>query len=325
MDLIERYLAAIGRQLPAKEAGDIMAELRDVLLSRVEEQEARLGRPLQKAEVEALLVDFGNPLAVAGRYRKTQHLIGPEVFPFWWATVKVMLLAMAGFYFVVIVLAVLTHKAPAEISRSIPLPAEVVIYLFGLITLVFAAFERFGKTAFLRKWKPARLPPAGGKRPSAFELAAGVAWDLVVLAWWLGAFRVRDLAPMPYPDFITVSMAPVWAAWRWPIAAYLVADSLARLLAIARPGWVTTNATTLIVRHLAGIGILTGILQAGHWLVVDAPTLSPRVLDEIQTNFDLGMRVGLTFAIFGFAVAIAVEAWRQWRMRQAMARPVGAG
>ena len=51
MDLIERYLAAIGRQLPAKPAADIEAELRDVLLSRVEEQEADLGRPLTEAEL----------------------------------------------------------------------------------------------------------------------------------------------------------------------------------------------------------------------------------------------------------------------------------
>ena len=48
MDLIERYLAAISRNLPAKQAGDITAELRDVLLSRVEDREATLSRPLTK-------------------------------------------------------------------------------------------------------------------------------------------------------------------------------------------------------------------------------------------------------------------------------------
>ena len=40
MDLVERYLAAVARQLPSKAAADIEAELRDLLLSRVEEQEA---------------------------------------------------------------------------------------------------------------------------------------------------------------------------------------------------------------------------------------------------------------------------------------------
>ena len=62
MDLLERYLSAIERALPTAQAADIKAELRDVLLSRVEDQEARLGRPLTALEMEALLVEFGHPL-----------------------------------------------------------------------------------------------------------------------------------------------------------------------------------------------------------------------------------------------------------------------
>ena len=224
MDLIERYLAAIGRQLPTKQAADIERELRDVLLSRVEEQEGRLGRPMNRPELEALLVDFGNPLVVAGRYRETQHLIGPEVFPFWWATVKLMLAIVAGVYVVLIILGVMTHASEVEFNHRVPSIALVAIYLFGLITLVFTAFERFGKTAVLKKWKPSRLPPAMGKRPSPFSLAAEIAWNVVFLAWWLGAFRFRDIVPEPPLSFMTLNMAPVWFAWKWPIVAYIVAE-----------------------------------------------------------------------------------------------------
>ena len=45
MDLIERYLGAIARQLPDAQKADVCAELRDVLLSQVEDEEGRLGRP----------------------------------------------------------------------------------------------------------------------------------------------------------------------------------------------------------------------------------------------------------------------------------------
>src|SRR6185369_11222751 len=96
MNLVERYLAAIERG--QAQAADIKAELRDVLLSRIEEQEEKLGHPLTRAELEALLVDFGHPLVVAGRYRRIQHLIGPEVFPFWWAALKTTLAVLAGVY-----------------------------------------------------------------------------------------------------------------------------------------------------------------------------------------------------------------------------------
>ena len=84
MDMIERYLAAIARELPPAKRADVIEELRDLLLSRVEAREAALGRKLDKAELQALLRDFGHPLIVASRYRERQWLVGPEVFPFFW-------------------------------------------------------------------------------------------------------------------------------------------------------------------------------------------------------------------------------------------------
>ena len=66
MDLVERYLAAIARQLPDAQKADVTGELRDVLLSRIEDREAELGRALTGPEVEAQLIDFGHPLTVSG-------------------------------------------------------------------------------------------------------------------------------------------------------------------------------------------------------------------------------------------------------------------
>ncbi|MFL5295550.1 MAG: hypothetical protein ACJ798_04130 [Phenylobacterium sp.] len=314
MDLIERYVAAVVRNLPAKHAGDIAAELRDVLLSRVEEREAKLGRPLDPPQVEALLVEFGNPLLVAGRYRKTQHLIGPSVFPFWWATIKVVGAILGGVYLVLIVLGVLLHKTSAEFNHSAPI-APVLVFLFGAVTLVFAAIERFGGAASLQRWKPRHLPPAAGKPRSRFELAAEITWNVVFLAWWLGLFRARDY--LPYEAFLTVDLAPVWTVWRWAIVSYIVLDIAAAVLAIARPGWVWINGIGLIVRYLYGIAILSQIVQAGHWLTVFGATIPPHALAEIQTNFDLGMKAGIGLTILGMAMRIGLEAWRLRRVRQA--------
>jgi hypothetical protein len=313
MDLIERYLAAIGRQLPGKQSADIENELRDVLLSRVEEQEAQLGRPLTREELEALLVDFGHPLTVAGRYRRTQHLIGPEVFPFWWAAVKVMLSIVAGVYLVLIAIGVLTHKTPAEFNRTVPSIWYVAVYLFGMITLICMAIERFGKTQVLQRWKPANLPPAIKQR-SRFEIAAEMAADVVFILWWSGLIHFRNW--IPFPGLVTFDLAPVWAAWHWPILAYYVAELVANTIAVAWPGRVWTNAAILIGRYLLGIGILTQILRAGHWLVVSSPTIPPHALAILQTNCDLGMRVGIGLTIFGMLVRIAIEAWRLYRWRR---------
>ena len=54
MDLLERYLAAVARQLPDAQKADVTAELRDLLMSQIEEKEAALRRPLDREELEAL-------------------------------------------------------------------------------------------------------------------------------------------------------------------------------------------------------------------------------------------------------------------------------
>jgi hypothetical protein len=323
MDLIERYLAAIGRQLPNRQAGDIVSELRDVLLSRVEDQEATLGRPLTRAELEALLIDFGNPLTVAGRYRKVQYLIGPDVFPYWRAGVKIALSILLGVCLVLFILAVVLGNT-IDFWRLPSAIWQEAFNVIGLITLVCMAIEQSGKAPILLKWKPSRLPPAIGKPPSRFEAVVAVGMNVVFLLWWTGLIRFRDLAPQPWPHFITVAMAPVWAAWYWPILAYSVAEIVAKLIVVARPAWAVTNAAILTVRYLFGIGILLGVLDAGHWLVVSSSSIPPHALAIAQTNFDLGMRLGIIATIIGLGAGIALEDWRLFKIRKAMAPPASA-
>jgi hypothetical protein len=323
MDLVERYVAAVGRQLPDRQVGDITNELRDVLLSRVEDQEARLGRPLTRAELEALLIDFGNPLTVAGRYRKVQHLIGPEMFPYWWAGVKVALSILLGVCLVLFILAVALGNT-IDFERLPPAIWQEAFNVIVLITLVCMAIEQSGKMPILLKWKPSRLPPAIGKPPSRFEAVVAVGMNVVFILWWTGLIRFRELLPLPWPHFITVAMAPVWAAWYWPILAYSVVEIVAKLIVVARPAWAMTNAAILTVRYLFGIGILLGVLRAGHWLEVGSSSIPPHALAIVQANFDLGMRVGITATIIGLGMGIALEGWRFYKIRQAMAPPAGA-
>ena len=48
--MIDRYLNAVAAQLPQDERADIVAELRDLILSRFEAKEEELGRPLTEDE-----------------------------------------------------------------------------------------------------------------------------------------------------------------------------------------------------------------------------------------------------------------------------------
>ena len=59
MELIERYLQAVRFALPPAQRDDIIKELRDNILSQIEEKEAMLGRAPSEGEQAELLKKLG--------------------------------------------------------------------------------------------------------------------------------------------------------------------------------------------------------------------------------------------------------------------------
>jgi hypothetical protein len=68
MELLDRYLQAVGFWLPKEQKRDILAELSEDLQSQIEERESSLGRSLTEEELAATLKLRGAPLLVAERY-----------------------------------------------------------------------------------------------------------------------------------------------------------------------------------------------------------------------------------------------------------------
>ncbi len=315
MDLVERYLAAIARQLPDAQKADVTGELRDVLLSRIEDREGELGRTLTDAEVEAQLIDFGHPLTVSGRYRKTQHLIGPEVFPFWWAGLKVSLAITLGVYVTLAVVAVIAGEDAGLVgAASAPSLKIALIFVFGSVTLVCALVERFGKTALLTRWKPRRLPPVRNAGRSPFELAVDIAVGVVFLLWWTGLIRFQNMVP----DMgLTLALAPVWQVWFWPILANSVLEVATHALALVRPAWDRLIEGLLLVRSVTAAAILGAIYPLGHFVVVTSADVVPGELAQIQARFDRGVGFGVGVTILVFLVLAAISLWR---LRNAITR-----
>ena len=55
MEMIERYLEAVGFWLPRKQKDDILAELSEDIHAQIEEREAAVSHSLTEPEVEAIL------------------------------------------------------------------------------------------------------------------------------------------------------------------------------------------------------------------------------------------------------------------------------
>ena len=157
MDLVERYLKAVAAQLRKDNRDDIVAELRDEIMGRLEALEAHLGRAPTDDEVEGLLREVGHPLSVAARYRPgPQALIGPELYPWWMFGLKVGLTVMAAVTLIGLAVRVLVGDVYVgqAIGQGISSLISGAITVAGLLTAVGFVLERQSKKPdFIAKWR----------------------------------------------------------------------------------------------------------------------------------------------------------------------------
>jgi hypothetical protein len=306
-DLIDRYAMAVSANLPKDDRDDITAELRDILYSKVEAREAELGRPLNRAEEEALLRDFGHPLEVAGRYGKNQYLIGPETYPFYIFFLKAVMGILIAIFLGMFALSVVVEGYEKGGDQDV---LEALFIAFAAVTLTFVVFDRTGVIKKIAaKWKPSELPLLGAPHSrSTFEVLFEIAIDVAVALWWVGAYRL----PAPaVPDHIGLSLAPVWETLFWPILALLIGQIGLNVFELVAPGLARAHAWARIVFHLVMVGVLAVLWQADHWISVSvqAGVGRPDLAERLQSGFDNGFRIGLAFAV----LCVVYELWRTGR------------
>ncbi|AYG95014.1 hypothetical protein D8I30_07340 [Brevundimonas naejangsanensis] len=177
MDIIDRYLEAVAAQLPVEDRDDIVAELRDLILSRIEAREEERGRALGDEEKEAILHEIGHPLVVAARYRQgPDSLIGPALFPYWLFGAKAGLIVIGAVQALVLLLRVMTD--PADFGQAVAQAFHGFfsggLTLLGALTLAGAVMEHYGiKPVWLTKWRVGDLPAFGFADPAKWGMAVG--------------------------------------------------------------------------------------------------------------------------------------------------------
>nr|WP_295111529.1 hypothetical protein [uncultured Caulobacter sp.] len=335
-DLIDRYLAAVAALLPKSSRQDIVAELRDLILNRVEEKEAALGRPLDKADTETLLREIGHPIAVAGRYGPHRALIGPEIYPFWLLAVKVLLAIAALAAVIPAVIVMITghdqgHRIGGILSDFIPSALSVV----GLATVVAAAFERgWLKVGDFANWKVSELPHVPeGKRwlggssgsswtggrgwfaKSRFEGVFELAVVALFIAWWTGGLPFPMERLIHAPDGTWITFNPMVLSLYWPILALAVLQAVSALVLVVKPGWVRARAATEILCALAGLA-LSAVLYHAMPIVTFIVDGQPAAdLAKLQRVVDMTFMVILVVAVATNVTKLFVDGWRLVRGR----------
>lgn len=316
MELLERYLQAVGQYLPARGKGDTLAELRANLLAQMEGREEELGRPLTQGEVTDVLKKHGPPMLVAARYLPQQYLIGPTWFPIYWFTLKksfpFVVLAYSAVYVVTQLAATAVHGTWGKFNLGAAILhfPSVLLTFWAVITLGFACFE-FAQGRYFHNfdcskgWDPNDLPkvePQGKKQPS---LANGVA-DVIVTA-----LMIAWLLAIPYKPYLVLGpgvglvrglpfgLSPEWHIFYWQIIGLISAQLVLKIVMLFLHGARLWRKGVDIVVHVLGILILVVMVQARTYFVPGTTIggIPAQNLAAINNAVNLGFKVVLAISV----------------------------
>jgi hypothetical protein len=93
MTAVDRYLSRVALWLPTTMRLDVVAELREALMERIEAAEAQRGRPLDDSEARQVVAGFGHPAIVVSRYVHGSPVISGQLAFFFW---RVLAIALIG-------------------------------------------------------------------------------------------------------------------------------------------------------------------------------------------------------------------------------------
>lgn len=303
-ELLERYVHSVKTLLPPDKADDIAAEMSSNLQSLVEDQAMELGRELRLEEVSAILKQHGHPRVVASRYREHSYpgLIGPQIFPLYWFTLR----SIFGAWLTVrVIVAVFTLMGTATLgSILLHLSRDIVLAAFFIgagVTAVFAAWEylelKFPQT---QRWKPQDLPPVPPAihppiRPpqvkqarAAVQITGGIVWLI----------------------FLAMALFSPWMFWVWggrgvfsPSASLSAMRFPLWLLALCGLSEMWLNHTRFakaewrpllrVAVSLAGLSLAIHLLRSGG-LLVAGPRWDP---SQAKPLASLNQGLGVLFTI----------------------------
>ena len=164
MNLIDKYIAEVGKHLPRKQRADIEAEIRSTLEDMLEERNQADGE-VSEAQVIELLKEYGAPREVAESYTGPNYLIGPRVYPTFELVTRIVMivlfaLALAGLGFGLAQSSLTGPEFLKTVGESALGLFGGLITAFGNIVLVFAILERVLPAKEFEEeeeWDPAEL------------------------------------------------------------------------------------------------------------------------------------------------------------------------
>jgi len=298
MNLIDRYIAEVGRHLPHKQRADIEAEIRSTLEDMLEERKQAEGT-VSEAQVIELLKEYGAPRKVAESYVGPNYLIGPRVYPIFELVTRIVLIVLFGLALAGLGLSLAKSSlSEPEFLKTIGESAlglfGGMITAFGNIVLVFAILERVLPAKEFEEeeeWDPAEL----AREPDPDRVKFG---EQIFETFFLVVFLVIfNLYPgvigfgfFNENDWVFISPILTEAFFSYlPWINILILLQLGFNIILLRRGWWNTGLRVAnIVLELAGIALAAAMLRGP-----DLASLTPAQLAGTPLEDSAGIFISL--------------------------------
>lgn len=318
MNLLDKYITAVGDNLPRKGRADIEAEIRSTLQDMLDDRSRETGQPIDEALISAVLKEYGAPAKVAATYQEPRYLVGPRLYPTFELVLKIVLAVMVGVALLNLAIGMVNTPAGPEFGVALwQFLGQVLsggVLAFGNLVLVFAVLERVLKEddyeKQVRDWSPADLAktpdPQAVKR---LELILEIVFTVI------GLVIVNLYANQLGIGFVTDGQ------WRWVpflspaffrylpwINGLSVLQIALKLMVLRQNVWQTWAQVFGLGLRAAGV-VLAAVMLTGPSLVgiseatvVDTPLAGHA--GELMSAVTLGVSIGLVVAVIAGSVAV---------------------
>ncbi len=271
-ELIARYVYAVTRELPENQRLDIDKELRSLIEDMLDERCS--GSDPAVTDIEAVLLELGNPRELADKYRGYPHyLIGPELFPTYLTVLKVVAMAIGIAFVVLLFLGLIQQPMNAAESIISTLTSFFGAVFQGLawVTFVFALVEFNANKAHrnelkeVNAWSLKDLPevPDRKSRIPRGETITGIIFTVLFASvflfspglWgvWVKSSAAEGMTIIPFFNLDVIQ------GYMPYIIGLFMLGLIIELLKLISGKWT---------RQLLAADILNSLLQLGGWLYI---------------------------------------------------------
>lgn len=270
MELIERYILEVAKQLPENQREEVSKRVRRDI-------ERRLPPNPTERDVYVVLKEMGDPWLLADQYQPVKkYIIGPSFYrPYLWALKVIVFISIVlAAVFTVFDWALNLGATPNFVAEIVSLTTQLGVSVINSgiqaafwVTLAFVLIEKWGvgadKLPFMAKdWTPDKLPKNAGNDRTIIPRSE-TAFELLFLAIYAGIFLVRPQWLGMYSIFEgdAVQAVPLFNLARLqfylPILLLLfVFDLILVIWKLIWGRWYQSLAVTNFIFNMATVGFL---------------------------------------------------------------------